>query len=265
MRLIIDQGNSSIKLTTFEKGVATAGAASESDDAVQFVSNFVKDCPIEATMYCSVRRAYNKPLQEWLQAHAAKVICFDEKTLLPIAIGYRTPHTLGYDRIAAAVGAQTIFPQRNILIIDAGTAITYDLLSADGIFVGGNIAPGADLRLQSLHEHTGRLPLVGTQGDTPLWGYDTETALRSGSLQGIAYEIEGYIHECSKRYDELLVFLTGGDAERLAAMTKRVIFALKNEEIPQVPASRESTEVIFLDRNLVPKGLNRILEYNVEI
>ena len=124
---------------------------------------------------------------------------------------------------------------------------------------------GADLRLQSLHEHTGRLPLVGTQGDTPLWGYDTETALRSGSLQGIAYEIEGYIHECSKRYDELLVFLTGGDAERLAAMTKRVIFALKNEEIPQVPASRESTEVIFLDRNLVPKGLNRILEYNVEI
>lgn len=265
MRLIIDQGNSSMKLTIFEKGTATAGAVNENDDAVQFVSDFVKDRPIEAAIYSSVKRSYDKPLQSWLQAHVSKTICFDEKTLLPIAIGYRTPHTLGYDRIAAAVGAQSLFPQRNILIIDAGTAITYDLLSAEGIFVGGNIAPGADLRLQSLHEHTGRLPLVGTEGDTPLWGYDTETALRSGSLQGIVYEIEGYIHACSKCYDQLLVFLTGGDAERLATMTKRVIFALKNEEIPTLPATQESTEVIILDKNLVPKGLNRILEYNVEI
>ena len=145
-----------MKLTLFEKGRVMANACTESDNAVQFVSNFVKGYRIEAAIYCSVKRAYDKQLQEWLQAHTTKAICFDEKTLLPITIGYRTPHTLGYDRIAAAVGAQSLFPQQNILIIDAGTAITYDLLSADGTFAGGNIAPGADLRLQSLHEHTGR-------------------------------------------------------------------------------------------------------------
>ncbi len=253
-----------MKLTLFEKGRVMANACTESDNAVQFVSNFVKGYRIEAAIYCSVKRAYDKQLQEWLQAHTTKAICFDEKTLLPITIGYRTPHTLGYDRIAAAVGAQSLFPQQNILIIDAGTAITYDLLSADGTFAGGNIAPGADLRLQSLHEHTGRLPLVETEGDTPLLGYDTTTALRSGSLQGIAYEIEGYIEACTKRYGRLLVFLTGGDAERLATMTKRVIFALENEGIPPLPALQEGVAVVILDKNLVPKGLNRILEYNVE-
>lgn len=263
MRLIIDQGNSSMKLTIFEKEIAVRSASSESDDVVEFVSRHVGKSEIDASIYSSVKRAYDKRLQAWLAAHSREAITFDTNTLLPIKIGYRTPHTLGYDRIAAAVGAQAACPGRNLLIIDAGTAITYDLLSAEGVFVGGNIAPGADLRLQSLHEHTGRLPLVGTTGATPLIGYDTETALRAGSLQGIAYEMAGYITACEAAYGGLLVFLTGGDAERLAAMTKRTIFA--TEKRSETAGERQTGEPpIIIDKNLVPKGLNRILEYNVK-
>lgn len=243
MRLIIDQGNSRTKLSIFDKDQLKESAAADNPEAHEFVRKYIGQHPVDAAIYSSVRKEYDPKLINLLSRKVRHTVCMGDTTHFPIKIGYRTPHSLGQDRIAAAVGAWTQHPGQPMLIIDAGTAITYDAVSADGTFSGGNIAPGMAMRLQALHEHTGRLPLVTADGDLPLMGYDTETAIRAGALRGVAYEIEGYITAHEAETGRLLVFLTGGDAERLAAMTKRTI---------------------FVDKNLVSKGLNRILEYNVE-
>lgn len=164
-------------------------------------------------------------------------------TPLPIRLCYRTPHTLGPDRIAAVVGAQAAQPGRDVLVIDAGTCITYELLDAEGCYHGGNISPGVEMRLKALHEHTSRLPLVEAEGELPEVGQDTETAIRAGVLKGVAYEIEGYATELKHKYPQLLIFLTGGCRFSFATKLKNAIFA---------------------DKFLVLKGLNRILIYNNE-
>lgn len=169
----------------------------------------------------------------------SNVTWFDGSTPMPIKIDYRTPHTLGTDRMAAAIGAMAKAPGRDLLIIDAGTAITIDFVDKAGHFKGGNISPGVKMRLTALHKLTDRLPLVNKEGETPSLGYDTETAIRSGVILGICHEIEGYIAEIKGKYPEVLVFLTGGDEKTLNNNIKSRIFA---------------------DRFLVAKGLNIILE-----
>jgi type III pantothenate kinase len=157
---------------------------------------------------------------------------------MPLKIDYATPHTLGEDRIAAAVGAWSLFPGENSLVVDMGTAVTYDLVSADGHFKGGNIAPGIGMRLRSLHSFTARLPEVGGYGDTPLLGTDTATAMRAGAVRGVVGEIAYY--RAMLPVDTRIV-LTGGWAHRV------------NEFL-----DFEAT----IDPCLVTKGLLSILLYN---
>ncbi|MBQ2126405.1 MAG: type III pantothenate kinase, partial [Bacteroidaceae bacterium] len=166
------------------------------------------------------------------------IIRFNNCMPLPLEINYRTPETLGSDRIAAAVGAWYEASGRNMLVIDAGSAITIDFIGKDGKYNGGNIAPGIKMRLKALHEYTDRLPLIEKEGDTPALGYNTETAIRSGVINGICHEIDGYINEFMQKYCDVLVFLTGGDEKPLKNRIKNRIFA---------------------DKYLVAKGLNRIL------
>ena len=162
-------------------------------------------------------------------------------TPVPIRNEYRTPESLGSDRLAAAVGAWAQQPGKPLLIIDAGSCITYDFVSADGAYQGGNIAPGLHARLNSINDYFPRLPLIKPEGDTPELGYDTETAIRAGVIEGMRHEIDGYIHHFQEKYPSLLVFLTGGDANHFVNTIKSPIFA---------------------DPFLVPRGLNHILEYN---
>lgn len=164
-------------------------------------------------------------------------------TPVPIRNEYATPLTLGTDRLAAAVGANFLQPGRDVLIIDVGTCITFDFVSADGAFRGGNISLGPTMRLKALHQFTAKLPLVERAGETEEMGTTTETAIRSGVAQGIKYEIEGYINAFRKKYPRLFVYLTGGVRMDLQLQEKMRIFA--NDFI-------------------VPIGLNRILEYNNE-
>ena len=244
MRLIIDQGNTRTKLYTATGDEIVELTACDNDATAEFVREHMSKATFEAAIYSSVRREYDKHLINIMSRKIPHIVCMGNTTHIPIGIEYRTPETLGHDRIAAAVGAWTQCPGRPLLVVDAGTAITYDLVSAQGKLMGGNIAAGIGMRLRALHEQTGRLPHVASDGEVPLVSYNTETAIRSGALQGAAYELEGYITACKEEYPELLVFLTGGDAERLATIIKRSI---------------------FVDKNLVPKGLNRILEYNVKV
>lgn len=179
----------------------------------------------------------------YLKGRLRYFIVLDDKTPLPVQIGYATPSTLGHDRIAAAVGACFLQPGKDILVIDAGTAITYEVIEASGLYVGGNISPGMTTRFKSLHQFTEKLPLVAEEEEIPLIGTDTESAIQAGVVNGIVYEMIGYIEELRLKYPNLLVFLTGGHSFYFERRLKSIIFA---------------------DINLVLMGLNRILEYNVE-
>lgn len=150
-------------------------------------------------------------------------------TALPLENGYATPHTLGADRLAAAVGAAWLLPGRHVVVIDAGTAIKFDLVEAGRVFRGGSIAPGLAMRFRALHEFTGRLPLVppGPPADTvPLTGTDTAGAIRSGVLNGAVAEVAGLLADYAARYPGLAVVLAGGDAPFFRARLKGPIFVV---------------------------------------
>ena len=166
----------------------------------------------------------------------------DHHTPIPLINRYRTPDTLGFDRIAAAVGAYTIYPEKNVLVIDAGTAITYDLVTGGGEYLGGNISPGMAIRFKALNKYTNRLPLLEpSTEEPPLLGSSTKEAIQSGIINGILFELDGFIRDVSRLHPELKVVLTGGDAKYFEGKLK---------------------SSIFVDLNLNLIGLNRILEHN---
>jgi len=160
---------------------------------------------------------------------------------LPITIDYKTPNTLGKDRIAGAVGAQSLFLKENILIIDAGTCITYDVVEANGTYIGGSISPGMLMRFKSLNNFTHKLPLVPYREFNELTGKTTEESILSGVISGIAFEMHGFINGYLEKYSSLKIILTGGDAVYFEK-------TLKND--------------IFVNSNIVLIGLKEILNYN---
>ncbi len=171
------------------------------------------------------------------------VVFLETSTPLPIKSLYKTPKTLGKDRIAAVVGAHNIFPGENVLAIDAGTAITYDFINKQGEYFGGNISPGMTMRYKALHEFTSRLPLMSLSENHPFLGANTDEAIIAGVQNGITFEMDAYIDKLTDIHKQLKVILTGGDSFFFAGKLKNPIFA-------------ESFLVAF--------GLNRILEYNVK-
>ena len=171
------------------------------------------------------------------------VLRMSAKLQMPFSIAYKTPETLGADRLAAVAEAYMQYPKNDLLVIDIGTAITYDFITSKGVYLGGNISPGIAMRFKALNYFTGKLPLVCEEGERVELGDTTENAIREGVLQGVSYEIEGYIRTYKNKYPHLLVFLTGGGAKFLDNQTKSRTFA---------------------DSLLVLKGLNRILTLNDE-
>lgn len=123
----------------------------------------------------------------------------------------KIPAGLGSDRVAADIGARSIRPKQTLLVIDAGTCLTFDVIAKDGTILGGAISPGIALRLKAMHEHTAALPLLDPNGEHPVLGYDTPTSMRSGAVNGVKWEIEGYIRNIMNNYPDLHVFFTGGD------------------------------------------------------
>lgn len=183
-------------------------------------------------------------LREWV---AGEILTFDPATTaIPLRNAYATPHTLGADRLAAAAGAAGLRPGQPTLVVDAGTALKMDLVTADGTYHGGSIGPGLGMRLRALHAFTGRLPLVelpAADATIPLTGDSTTGSLLSGVVNGAVAEISGFIAQYQQLYPWLGVLLTGGDAAFLAARLPNRIFV-----VPE----------------LVLLGLNRILAYHVD-
>lgn len=146
-------------------------------------------------------------------------------TRTPLINAYFSQETLGPDRLAAAVAIQHQYPDKNSLVICAGTCITYNFVSNQNTFRGGAIAPGVQMRLNAMHQFTAKLPEVDAYGYTLLLGYDTETCMRSGALLGAAYEIDGTVAAYASQYPDFNAVLTGGDAPLLARHLKSGIFA----------------------------------------
>ncbi len=178
-----------------------------------------------------------------LNRRSKHFVLFDHNTPVPIANLYDTPHTLGQDRLAAAVGAKHLCPDENLLIIDAGSAITYDFVSAEGKYLGGNIAPGLKMRFTMLQRMTKKLPLVEVDENEliPLFGKNTRDAIAAGVVRGVAYEVKGYMRTLKAKTPHFQTFLTGGNAP----------FVLNNVRME-----------MHYEKHLVLIGLNEILVYN---
>lgn len=242
--LAIDQGNSSAKVAIFAGEELMELTRHDTLRAADIEAIAGRNA-VRRAIYSSVRMG-DDAIAEAIGRVAERVVVLDHFTPMPIAIDYATPATLGHDRIAAAVGAVSEYPGYSCMVADAGTAVTLDVVSADCRFIGGRIAPGVRMRLEALHRYTSRLPLVDAEGNTPLVGYDTATAIRSGVVQGVAGEIENCYRRLKGIYGDCLkVILTGGDAALLAPLT--------------------GIAGVVVDENLLMKGLNRILLYNDEI
>ena len=184
-----------------------------------------------------------------LNRRSQHFVLFDHNTPVPIDNKYDTPATLGQDRLAAAVGAKHLCPDENLLIIDAGSAITYDFVSAKGEYLGGNIAPGLKMRFTMLHRMTKKLPLVEVDENEliPLFGKNTRDAISAGVIRGVAYEVKGYMRTLHEKMPHFQTFLTGGHAP----------YILNN-----VRTSRNEKREIHYEKHLVLLGLNEILIYN---
>ncbi len=173
--------------------------------------------------------------------HNLEVLRLNSEVKIPLKNCYKTPETLGVDRLALAVGASTIYPSSNLLVVDCGSAITYDVVNDKGEYLGGAISPGIDMRFKALNAFTAKLPLLSIGDDFPLVGTSTYESIQSGVLNGVVNEVDGYISLVVKEYPNLTVVFTGGNAN---FFDKK----LKNS--------------IFVHPNLLIFGLNRILNYN---
>ena len=239
MNLIIDIGNTATKIAIFEQGKIKETTRC-SNQSLDDLASLCKRYPIRKGILSSVI-SINEEMRHQLEKLPFPLLEFTYQTPIPIRNLYQTPQTLGMDRLAAVVAAYTRQPHCPVLVIDAGTCITYDFIDEQGQYQGGNISPGMEMRFQALHTFTDKLPHVKASGETPIYGNTTETAIRAGVIRGIEHEIRGYIQQQKKNYPSLLVFLTGGNEFSFDTNLKSTIFA---------------------DGFLVLKGLNRILEYN---
>lgn len=242
MNLVVDIGNSRTKLAIFlKKEMVDSWTVDELKiDRLEEIKKAYPD--LDKAILSSVSTA-DQHVVGYLKSEFNHFLELDYLTPVPIKNQYKTPHTLGLDRLAAAIGACELFPGKDLLVIDAGTAVTFDLIESNGTFKGGNISPGLRSRFRALHEFTKKLPLIEETGDYPVIGQTTEEAIRAGVINGMVFELDGTIDLFRENRPGLLPLLTGGDALFFERRLKNAIFV--------------KFEITLI-------GLNRILEYNVE-
>ena len=240
MNLIIDIGNTNTKLAIY-KDSEKLSVSGISEISCGELEKKLSGYKIKRAIVSSVR---NLPpfVTDLLTANIPEVHFLSYKSRLPFKIVYETPETLGTDRIAAVAGAYNLFRGENILIIDAGTAITFDFF-IDNQFKGGNISPGIDVRLKALNKFTGRLPLIEKSLDFSFPGINTADAILAGVITGVTFEINEYIRTFKKGKKNIKVILTGGDSSFLK--------------------EKLSDKTIHFP-DIVIDGLNYILEYNAK-
>ncbi len=240
MKLIIDIGNTYSKIAVIENK-KVLNFLKIKDIQLKDIELFVKNKNIDAAIISSVV-FHSENITAFIKDKCF-VIELNKETPIPISNLYKTPDSLGKDRLAAAVGAYSLFPEDNVLIIDAGTCIKYDFKSCLNEYLGGAISPGLKMRLKSLHDFTAKLPLCTPIKINKLIGSTTEESILSGIINGTIAEIDGIIEQYKKHFKPLKIILSGGDANYFDKRLKNSIFAVSN---------------------IVLLGLNEILDYNAK-
>jgi len=227
--LVIDIGNTLTKAAIFEQDELVYTEHYKALDTT-ILDTFLTKYSVDKAIISSVK----KNSEEWEAGLKQKtqLIYFNAGMTTSIHNHYRTPTTLGLDRLAAVIGANYLYPDKDNLVIDGGTCITYDWIDAAGNYFGGSISPGLNMRYNALNHYTAGLPVV-KQDDTfeSNSGDDTETAIRSGVQNGIKFELNGFIESYAKNKQQLNIILTGGDSIFFDTLLKNSIFApyIKNE------------------------------------
>ena len=213
MKLLIDIGNTSAKLAVMDADIVHFERLHEpwGDTFTRLMKMF----PIDDVRISTVA-GEDRALQAALAHLSVPVLWLTPSVPCPVKLIVGVPPTYGADRWAADIGAIVQDPDHTLLIIDAGTCITYDLFSADGRLLGGAISPGVQLRLNAMHEHTALLPLIEAGKEAALLGHDTRTHMLSAAVNGARFEMEGYIRSFMRHYPDLHVFITGGNTFELS-------------------------------------------------
>ncbi|MGL1887173.1 MAG: type III pantothenate kinase [Reichenbachiella sp.] len=233
--LVLDIGNSNIKVATFENSILTEKWVFQD---LNDVKPLIEDVAPDQVAACSVVQTKGE-IENTLAPH--KVLVVDHNTQVPVKNNYGTKETLGIDRLVAVVGATEKESKMPHLIIDIGTCITYDFLDDERTYQGGSISPGVELRFKSMHDYTANLPLILAPFEANLTAKSTKEAMVAGVMYGIVNEIDGVIMQYRQIWTDLKVIVCGGGANSFESKIKASIFAAPD---------------------LVLIGLNRILEYN---
>ncbi len=223
MNLAVDIGNTRVKLASFEADQLVQKWNWPELEMKQFAEVF-ENQKFDYIVLSTVRDLG----KDFDLSDYGKLIVLDHETLIPIKNLYKTPKTLGKDRLAAIIGAWSLFENQASLVIDSGTCVTYDFINKDGDYLGGNIAPGVELRYRAMDEFTANLPLVSRKETNSLLGYDTESALVNGGLLGVIFEIDTYVRRLESIYGNINVIITGGDAEAFGDKLEKQIFVSPN-------------------------------------
>ncbi|MBL7766499.1 MAG: type III pantothenate kinase [Chitinophagaceae bacterium] len=237
--LCLDFGNTTYKAALFHGDRLTEKFTFTPDDALNTIHKLIILHNPGKSILSSVVD-HPEGIEELLK-EKTRFILLNNSVRLPFLNAYGTPETLGNDRLALVAGLSKQFPGENSLVISVGTCITYNFLARNNAFRGGAISPGLDIRLKGMHEHTDKLPVVKREGHNLLLGYDTESSMRSGAINGLAAEIDGMIDRFRDQYGEINSVLTGGDGAFFESRIKNKIFA---------------------DPNFLFKGLYAISEHN---
>ena len=239
--LIIDAGNTRVKVFVFEQDKVVFDAVFEENVLEKHILKIFNNFQISKTILSSVGPFQNK-ISEILKT-IGDFILLSHKTKVPFMNLYGTPNTLGVDRIALVSADSMKYPEKNVLIIDAGTCITFDFLNEKNQYLGGAISPGLRMRYKALYEFTEKLPKLNFKDPENLVGKDTNSCIHSGVANGFVAEVNGIIERYEQEYPHLTIVLTGGD---MIYLSKR----LKNG--------------IFANPNFLVEGLNAILKYETQ-
>lgn len=240
MQLVIDIGNTRVKAALFVgKELKQNFVFNSTKELID--SGIIEKNPIQNCILASVVNEIGDFISE-LKGRL-NVIIFNADTPTPIKNLYKSAHTLGSDRLAGAVGGNFLFPNKNVLIIDAGTCIKYNFVTKNNQYLGGGISPGLQMRFKAMHTFTSRLPLLEVDEKMDaLIGTDSNESIVSGAQMGAVAEVDGIIEQYKLQYPDINVVLTGGDVKFFEKRLKNSIFA---------------------DQNLILRGLNEILDYNL--
>jgi type III pantothenate kinase len=241
INLCVDWGNTNVKAAIFDNDTLHKQFIFSETAALEQITSIINLFQPTKAIASSVKKG-NEEFKHLLKSKIPSFMMLDGYTRLPIMNAYLSPETLGPDRIALVTAAHVLNPDKNNLVISLGTCATYNLVQKNKTFRGGAISPGLRMRLKAMHSFTDQLPEVAPDEDALLLGFDTETCMQSGAVNGMAAEIDGIIKSYSEQYPDFNAILTGGDAPFFATKIKSKIFA---------------------DPDLLFKGLNLILNYNV--